>query len=194
MASLLAGAGNPFARLWRSYERCLERRPVATQSVTSGALWALGDVLAQKFTSDSKQPLDVRRAALTGVFGGAVIGPAGTWWYAHLDRFAALFGTEGTLRFLLAKLAADWVLSRVRGEAGPVELKRALAPTVRALWQVLCSTREVSQRVRVAEGSSRATRLLPRINSSTPCHGNTLLLCCPGPGPGAPRRPPAAPA
>ncbi len=115
MASLLAGAhAHPLARLWRSYEHALETRPLLTQSITSGALWGVGDVLAQRFTRGSGsgsnnggEGLDVRRTALTALFGGAVIGPSGTYWYRYLDRLAGLFGPEGSLRFLLAKLAAD---------------------------------------------------------------------------------------
>ena len=39
---------NPFKHIWHAYERQLERAPVATQVTTSGLLWGLGDVLAQK--------------------------------------------------------------------------------------------------------------------------------------------------
>lgn len=113
MQALLGSGGGPAfwaGRLWRAYETALERRPIATQAVTSSVLWGAGDLLAQRFAGSSDKGgagVDVRRTALTALFGAAIISPCGHVWYGNLDKFAALFGPEGSARFLLAKLAAD---------------------------------------------------------------------------------------
>jgi protein Mpv17 len=39
---------NPFKQIWHAYERQLARSPVATQVTTSGLLWGMGDLLAQR--------------------------------------------------------------------------------------------------------------------------------------------------
>lgn len=111
-ASLISNQG-PLARLWRSYETQLERRPIATQSVTSALLWGAGDLLAQRFADKEARSVDVRRTALTAVFGGSLIGPCGHVWYSQLDKLALLFGPTGSARFLLAKIMADSTLWNV---------------------------------------------------------------------------------
>mmetsp|Transcript_5020 Transcript_5020/g.10870 ORF Transcript_5020/g.10870 Transcript_5020/m.10870 type:complete len:244 (-) Transcript_5020:910-1641(-) len=92
-------------RLWRSYEVQLRRRPLLTNAATSAGLWAVGDVLAQRVQRCPQ--MDSRRAVLTGAFGGAIVGPLGQAWYTWLDRMAHAIGAPGTLKFVLAKLAAD---------------------------------------------------------------------------------------
>jgi hypothetical protein len=80
----------PLTRLWHAYEHQLEVRPILTQSLTSGALWGVGDVLAQRLAAarpnqqQQQKPqqqqtctVDPRRSLLTSLFGGAFIGPIG---------------------------------------------------------------------------------------------------------------------
>mmetsp|Transcript_13869 Transcript_13869/g.24294 ORF Transcript_13869/g.24294 Transcript_13869/m.24294 type:complete len:323 (-) Transcript_13869:787-1755(-) len=95
-------------RLWGGYERSLDHHPIPTQVATSAVLWATGDAISQRCTSG--RHLDVRRTALTAVFGGLLIGPAGHFWYSHLDQLAAIFGPSGSTRHLLAKIVADSTL------------------------------------------------------------------------------------
>ncbi|KAG2487232.1 hypothetical protein HYH03_014204 [Edaphochlamys debaryana] len=109
MASLTLKAGGFSPRgLWRSYERALRRSPVATQAVTSAALWGLGDALAQRIEGPSpRSGPDLRRVALTAAFGGAVIGPLGHAWYLGLDQLVLRLGLAGTRRAMLLKVLVD---------------------------------------------------------------------------------------
>lgn len=65
---------SPLGHAWRCYEAALQKHRLPTQVVSSGCLFAAGDLLAQRL---KKQPLDLKRTALTAAFGGIVIGPAG---------------------------------------------------------------------------------------------------------------------
>ena len=56
---------NPFKRLWQAYERQLERSPVATQVTTSGLLWGLGDLLAQRIEHYEHSRLQTDEASST---------------------------------------------------------------------------------------------------------------------------------
>lgn len=49
------------------------------QAATSAVLWGAGDLLAQRCEKQQGPP-DLRRALLTSVFGGAVMGPFGHCW------------------------------------------------------------------------------------------------------------------
>lgn len=91
---------------WRAYERQLEQRPLLTQVATSGVLWGAGDMIAQRM-GGGRRAWNTRRTALTATFGAGVIAPLGSLWYGGLDRLASIAGSQGTLPFLLAKVAAD---------------------------------------------------------------------------------------
>ena len=75
----------------RWYAAQLERRPLLTKSVTSGLMYALGDVAAQaiearakaKEEAENAQPfrVDWQRAGIFFFFGTAVGGPAYAAWF-----------------------------------------------------------------------------------------------------------------
>lgn len=75
----------------------LDRHPVKTQSSTSGFLFLIGDLTAQRYEAKldrdrgidtSQQPwVDLLRLAACTSFGLFVLGPCGHHWYAWLDRF-----------------------------------------------------------------------------------------------------------
>ncbi|CAN6441677.1 unnamed protein product [Victoria cruziana] len=107
-------------RLWRWYQRCLTQYPLRTQVISSGILWGLGDVTAQKvthLTKASHKPhqenadlsINWKRVAVTSMFGFAFVGPVGNYWYEALDRFIKykLRLTPNSLRFVTAKLTLD---------------------------------------------------------------------------------------
>lgn len=94
----------PFARVFQLYSAALQRHPWRTQIVTTGTLWAAGDVLAQRF---EKGPFDARRCAMTAAYGAAFIGPVGHAWYLGLDRAARALFRPGTLAFVGGKVVAD---------------------------------------------------------------------------------------
>jgi len=59
----LPGGAVRMRRLWRWYQQCLASHPVRTQVVSSGILWASGDISAQAVTHYSAR----RRANNTPV-------------------------------------------------------------------------------------------------------------------------------
>lgn len=97
----MAGA---FSRAFQAYSRQLERHPWRTQILTTGALWSLGDVLAQRV---EKAPFNVRRNLLTAGYGALAVGPFGHAWYIGLDRAARRFFVPGSPTFIAAKVLAD---------------------------------------------------------------------------------------
>lgn len=111
-AALSASGGHfgPFNRLWKAYERNLRRHPVATQATTSGLLWGLGDMMAQRLERRGGGRVDKRRVALTAMFGATAIAPLGHLWYQALDVVCLRFGASGSVPFLAAKVALDNVI------------------------------------------------------------------------------------
>lgn len=94
----------PFARVLQLYSAALQRHPWRTQIVTTGVLWAAGDVLAQRF---EEAPFDARRCALTAAYGAGFIGPVGHAWYLGLDRAARAVFRPGSLAFVGGKVVVD---------------------------------------------------------------------------------------
>lgn len=73
------------SRLWSSYNRLLETRPLLTKAITSLVGFTAGDVLAQKFVSESDEPYDFMRTARLGSFGFFIHGTTGHYFYGMLD-------------------------------------------------------------------------------------------------------------
>ncbi|RLN24327.1 hypothetical protein C2845_PM07G39740 [Panicum miliaceum] len=122
-------------RLWRWYQQCLASHPVRTQVVSSGILWASGDIGAQAVThysarrpdrranntpedkdKDKEFKVDWRRVGITSSFGFAFVGPVGHYWYEYLDRFIRRRFQPNTFKFVASKVAADGLLF------GPLDL------------------------------------------------------------------------
>ncbi|KAF1810605.1 hypothetical protein P152DRAFT_90383 [Eremomyces bilateralis CBS 781.70] len=71
----------------RWYQAKLAARPILTQSITTAVLFAAGDTLAQQAVE--KRGLnkhDFSRTGRMAGYGGAVFGPAATFWYRLLSR------------------------------------------------------------------------------------------------------------
>ncbi|XP_078431791.1 peroxisomal membrane 22 kDa (Mpv17/PMP22) family protein [Wolffia australiana] len=119
--------------LWKWYQRCLTVHPVKTQIVSSGFLWGLGDVAAQRVThstlskladdtptsdSDKDFKINWRRVAVSSMFGFAFVGPVGHHWYEFLDKFIRhrLLMKPKSMKFVAAKVAADGLIF------GPLDL------------------------------------------------------------------------
>ncbi|KAG8045770.1 hypothetical protein GUJ93_ZPchr0008g12755 [Zizania palustris] len=122
-------------RLWRWYQQCLASHPVRTQVVSSGILWALGDIGAQAVThhsaprahhrhhhakdsedKDKEFKIDWKRVGITSSFGFAFVGPVGHYWYEYLDRLILRRYQPKTFKFVASKVAADGLLF------GPLDL------------------------------------------------------------------------
>lgn len=89
----------------RLYNRTLQRHPFPTQMVSSGLLWGLGDVLAQRI--GGKTSYDSRRGLLTATYGGIAAGPFGHAFYIGLDKIASKFFFPGTTKFIAFKVITD---------------------------------------------------------------------------------------
>lgn len=83
------------SRPFLAYNRGLERSPLAVKSVTSGVMYAAGDLLAQlgehyeanKSSGKESRKFKVnwRRLAVLWAFGTVVSGPAMHYWFSYLD-------------------------------------------------------------------------------------------------------------
>ncbi|GLJ30013.1 hypothetical protein SUGI_0593300 [Cryptomeria japonica] len=116
---------------WRWYQNQLTKNPVRTQIISSGILWATGDVAAQYVSFSTKKRLhlstdkqkkkfkvDWKRVATTSMFGLGFVGPVGHFWYEGLEHVTKhrLRLRPNSLQFVTAKLAADTLIF------GPVHL------------------------------------------------------------------------
>lgn len=92
------------SKLFAHYKTALVKHPYAVQSVQTGALLWLGDVIAQKGL-ESKEYDKMRAARMTAM--GIMIGPSVHVWYLTLERF---LGKKKDLRTGLTKVAIDQLL------------------------------------------------------------------------------------
>ena len=102
-----------YRRLLDGYCAALRSRPWTTQSLSSAALWRLGDVAAlrlEQFDVQHPHTTDTRRAAMVTLYGGLFIGPLGHAWLLQLDRLTRRFCPGGGVRAIGAKIALDTVL------------------------------------------------------------------------------------
>lgn len=120
---------------WDWYKLQLSARPLRTQIITSGILWAAGDVLAQGLSFCSQQhhhphlqrshlnhnhnrfdsdafSVDWKRVLTLSVFGAAFVAPVGHLWYERLDYVVSkhLNLRTGSFRFIVVKLVADTLI------------------------------------------------------------------------------------
>ncbi|PSC70900.1 PXMP2 4 family 4 [Micractinium conductrix] len=91
-------------RVFRAYSTQLQQRPWRTQILTTGALWALGDCVAQRVEGNK---FDARRCVMTTAYGALCVGPFGHAWYLGLDRAARAVFTPGSAAFVAGKVIAD---------------------------------------------------------------------------------------
>lgn len=94
------------AAFLRWYQAKLAMRPLLTQSVTTGVLFATGDALAQ--TAVEKRALkdyDVARSGRMALYGGAIFGPLATKWFGFLQNRVRLPGRPNAE--ILARVGLD---------------------------------------------------------------------------------------
>eukprot|EP01018_Ginkgo_biloba_P001898 Gb_20393 [translate_table: standard] len=118
-------------RAWKWYQTQLATKPIPTQIVTSGILWATGDIGAQYVSFSNKRhrhhssekeenkfKVDWKRVGTTSMFGLGFVGPIGHFWYEGLEHVTKtrLRLRPNSLQFVATKLAADSLLF------GPVHL------------------------------------------------------------------------
>lgn len=93
--------------VWNEYLRQLQANPLRTKGITSGVLFAIGDVISQSLrargtTRPSGQKVDagrtprpchtdMARVAWLGAFGALLYGPTNHWWFNLQERYVTLF-------------------------------------------------------------------------------------------------------
>ena len=93
--------------VWNAYLRQLQANPLRTKGITSGVLFAIGDVISQSLrargtTRPSGQKVDagrtpcpchtdMARVAWLGAFGALLYGPTNHWWFNMQERYVTLF-------------------------------------------------------------------------------------------------------
>ncbi|RHX98730.1 hypothetical protein DYB30_011409 [Aphanomyces astaci] len=68
-----------------AYGRLLHRYPLATKSVSTGAIFGIGDVAAQCIAKDAEKDVSLSRVLLTATYGLVLQGPALHVWFGRLD-------------------------------------------------------------------------------------------------------------
>mmetsp|Transcript_19303 Transcript_19303/g.74124 ORF Transcript_19303/g.74124 Transcript_19303/m.74124 type:complete len:282 (-) Transcript_19303:31-876(-) len=95
----------------RAYNAALVRRPYATQIVTSGGLWCVGDLISQRFEGCKKwEDVDWERNAKMSFFGLVLAGPIYSWWYKVLDQRTVHLLQQSRWKYLSVKLLIDQVV------------------------------------------------------------------------------------
>ena len=86
------------------YQAQLARAPIVTQLISTGVLFAAGDVLAQQAVERRGRRHDYLRTGRMAFFGTAIAGPILVGWYRVLERYVNLATPNRTL---LARVALD---------------------------------------------------------------------------------------
>lgn len=117
-------SSNPFISFFHLCRRAfdwyighLDRHPIITQGLTSGFLFAIGDLTAQRYEVylDASKGIDVSdrpymewgRLFACTAFGLFIMGPLGHLWYTWLDVFTNKFYPIRTPRNVLLKVLLD---------------------------------------------------------------------------------------
>jgi len=100
------------ASLVDAYLAALEAAPLATRCATSGLLWSLSDIMAQKSESVSQgaQGLSFRRVARYAFFGVAVYTPLFVFYYTLQDAVVDHSVADSLVLDSLVKLGVDQFL------------------------------------------------------------------------------------
>ncbi|KAI8801368.1 hypothetical protein BJ742DRAFT_34558 [Cladochytrium replicatum] len=91
------------ARFARWYDSALQRRPYFVQIVTTGVLFAAGDVIAQDIVERVPRH-DFARTARQTSYGLIVAGPSCAAWYRFLEKYVVTRSRGSTL---IARVAMD---------------------------------------------------------------------------------------
>ena len=82
------------AALGTAYSAALASRPILTKSMTSGAIFAVSDVAAQKIGAESS---DIKRTLTSALVGLFYFGPALHYWLQMITSLIPGFGVKDTL-------------------------------------------------------------------------------------------------
>mmetsp|Transcript_19764 Transcript_19764/g.38705 ORF Transcript_19764/g.38705 Transcript_19764/m.38705 type:complete len:196 (-) Transcript_19764:381-968(-) len=87
-----------FRRGISAYDEALQRRPVLTKCLTSGAIAGAGDLLAQTFFAEENATFDAARFARFATLGGVLVGPTLHVWYGYLGSKIVGRSASATLK------------------------------------------------------------------------------------------------
>lgn len=98
--------------MYSAYKNLLRTRPLLTNCITTGFLFATGDVLAQTQFSNRKDEdlvatFDIKRTLRATVYGGIVFAPIGDRWYKTLAKIKAPKSISNDKTDTIARVAAD---------------------------------------------------------------------------------------
>ncbi|KAF0701398.1 Aste57867_8100 [Aphanomyces stellatus] len=68
------------------YGRLLHSHPLLTKSITTGAIFGGGDVLAQSISKDPEDDISLSRVATTAAYGAGFQGPFLHFWFGRLEK------------------------------------------------------------------------------------------------------------
>ncbi|KAH9970541.1 hypothetical protein BGW80DRAFT_1329863 [Lactifluus volemus] len=134
------------ASLFRSFNKLLLKRPLATQCVTSAVLFASSDIIAQQAIESKGKEHDFSRTARLTFFGGCLFGPPASKWFAFLNRLRFATPTKAVIyrtwldQTIMAPLVVGWFFTSMslmegKGSSGVADsLKTTYAPTLMRAW------------------------------------------------------------
>ncbi|KAJ3195460.1 Protein required for ethanol metabolism [Irineochytrium annulatum] len=93
--------------IFRAYHTYLHRHPILVQSLSTGALFGLGDVIAQQAVDRKGKDHDFFRTARLMAFGGCLAGPCVAVWYPFLQKSVTAANPTANL---LLRVAGDQLL------------------------------------------------------------------------------------
>ncbi|EDK39901.1 hypothetical protein PGUG_03999 [Meyerozyma guilliermondii ATCC 6260] len=100
-----------FSSMYSAYKNLLRTRPLTTNCITTGFLFATGDILAQtqfSHTDDnSKPPFDFNRTLRATIYGSIIFAPIGDRWYKTLAKIKAPRSISNSKTDTLARVMAD---------------------------------------------------------------------------------------
>ncbi|TFK35307.1 hypothetical protein BDQ12DRAFT_655678 [Crucibulum laeve] len=143
------------AGLLRAYNALLLRRPLATQCATAAFLFGTGDVIAQQAVEKRGKEHDFIRTARLTFYGGAMFGPAMTYWYAFLNKLKFASPTKALIyrvwldqAILTPGAVAAFYTSMAVLEGKPKEawprIQNAYVPTLVRNWGVFIPTQIIN--------------------------------------------------
>jgi Mpv17 / PMP22 family len=86
MGNAASAVGGRAKGVWARYLRALETNPVRTKALTSSAISAVADTVAQKFEGRTWADHDWKRTGFFAAWGLAISGPVGHGWYRAMER------------------------------------------------------------------------------------------------------------
>lgn len=86
----------PTTGIFHWYNQSLEKNPILTKSLTSGVIALAGDVSCQ-IAVEKVENVNMKRAAIFSLLGGALVGPTLHFWYSFLHKVLPAANSMGAM-------------------------------------------------------------------------------------------------